>query len=235
MARLFWGGVLAFLLVFWLAHAVLRKAAAEADPFLLPFAALLSGLGLILVYSVKDPYRDTFAFGGQVWGVALYGMVALLLPLSRPFGRLPLRRYGYAYAGASAFLMLLLLVLRDTGRAGFISRCSGLNLWSSSRYFWCCLSPRIWPSGRGHLGDPKATLCRDCVTSGRWPWLTGSCCCCSFVVKDLGPAVLLFGVFLGLLSLTTRQALVSGRRDGSCCCWPHLSATICTSGSLRPA
>ncbi len=106
--RLFWGGVAAFLLVFWLAHGVLRKAAPSADPFLLPFTALLSGVGLMMVYSVKDPYRDTFAFSGQVWGVALYGFLALLVPLTRPFGRLPLRRYQYAYAGAAALLMALL-------------------------------------------------------------------------------------------------------------------------------
>ena len=57
------------LCVWWLAHAILRKSAPNADPFLLPFTALLSGLGLMLIYSVKDPYRDTLAFTGQVWGV----------------------------------------------------------------------------------------------------------------------------------------------------------------------
>ena len=148
-ARLFWGGACAFLLAFWAAHFVLRKSAPNADPFLLPWVALLSGVGLMLVYSVKDPYRDATAFSGQVWGVALYGMLALLLPLTRPFGRLPLRRYQYVYAGAAAAADAGAAGCWGTGRAAFTLSCWASSLWSSSNCCWCCLWRLIWPSGGG--------------------------------------------------------------------------------------
>jgi cell division protein FtsW (lipid II flippase) len=203
VSRLFWGGTLAFLLVFWLAHAVLRKSAPAADPFLLPLAALLSGLGLMLVYSVKDPYRDTFAFTGQAWGVCLWGMLALLVPLTRPFARLPLRRYGYAYAGAAAMLMLGLLVLGH-GPGGVHIQLFGVEPVEFIKLLLVLFVASYLAERRGTLGDAKAALPR-LRDFGPLAGVYGFCLALFLLVKDLGPAVLLFGVFLALLFLTTRR------------------------------
>jgi len=202
-ARLFWSGVLAFLLAFWVAHLALRKSAPEADPFLLPWVALLSGIGLMLVYSVKDPYRDAPAFSGQVWGVALYGMLALLLPLTRPFGRLPLRRYQYAYAGAAAVLMLGLLVLGH-GPGGIHIELLGVEPVEFIKLLLVLFVASYLAERRGMLGDPKAILPR-LTDFGPLAGAYAFCLALFLLVKDLGPAVLLLGVFAALLFLTTRR------------------------------
>ena len=205
VTRLFWGGAAAFLLVWWLVHAVLRKSAPTADPFLLPFTALLSGLGLMMVYSVKDPYRDSMAFTGQVWGVALYGMFALLVPLTRPFGRLPLCRYKYAYAGTAVLLMLGLLVLGH-GPGGIHIQLFGVEPVEFIKILLVLFVASYLAERQGTLGDAKATLPR-LADFGPLAGVYAFCLFLFLVVKDLGPAVLLFGVFLALLYLTTRRAI----------------------------
>ncbi len=204
-ARLFWAGVLAFLAAFWLAHVVLRKAASGADPFLLPLVALLSGLGLMLVYSVKDPYRDSAAFTGQVWGVAFYGILALLIPLSRPFGRLNLRRYQYAYAGAAALLMLGLLAFGH-GPGGVHIQLFGFEPVEFIKILLVLFTASYLAERRGLHGDPKALLPR-LSDFGPLAAAYAFCLALFLLVKDLGPAVLLLGVFAALLHLNTRRAL----------------------------
>ena len=205
VTRLFWGGVAAFLLVWWLVHGVLRKSAPGADPFLLPFTALLSGLGLMMVYSVKDPYRDSLAFTGQVWGVALYGMLALLVPLTRAFGRLLLRRYQYAYAVAAALLMLGLLVLGH-GPGGIHIQLFGVEPVEFIKILLVLFVASYLAERQGTLGDAKAALPR---LADFGPLAVGYAFCLGLflLVKDLGPAVLLFGVFLAQTYLTTRRVI----------------------------
>lgn len=202
-AKLFWGGVAGFLAAFWLAHAVLRKSAPSADPFLLPWIALLSGMGLMLVYSVKDPYRDAPAFSGQVWGVAVYGILALILPLTRPFGRLILRRYQYVYAGTAVLLMLGLLVLGH-GPGGIHIQLFGVEPVEFIKLLLVLFTASYLAERRGMLGDPKAFLPR-LADFGPLAAAYVFCLALFLLVKDLGPAVLLLGVFLALLYLTTRR------------------------------
>jgi len=198
VAHIFWGGTAAFLLVFWLAHAILRKSAPAADPFLLPFTALLAGLGLMMVYSVKDPYRDTFVFSGQIWGVALYGLLALLVPLTRPFGRLPLRRYQYAYAGAAVFLMLLLLVFGH-GPGGIHIQVFGFEPIEIIKLLLVLFVA-------SYLAERRGAVSRM-TDFGPLVLVYAFCLGLFLLVKDLGPAVLLFGVFLALLYLATRRLI----------------------------
>lgn len=199
VARAFWGGVLALLVAGWVVHGVLRTAAFRADPFLLPLAMLLAGLGLMLVYSVKDPYRDTFAFGAQAWGVALYGTLALLVPLTKPFGRLPLRRYGYAYAGAAVLLMLGLLLFGH-GPGGVHIQLLGVEPVEVIKLLLVLFVASYLAERGGSVSRPIRDLAPLAGVYALGLILF-------VVVKDLGPAVLLFGVFLALLYLTTRKAL----------------------------
>jgi cell division protein FtsI/penicillin-binding protein 2/cell division protein FtsW (lipid II flippase) len=204
-SRLFWGGVLAFLIAFWAAHGVLWKSAPAADPFLLPWVALLSGIGLMLVYSVKDPYRDAPAFSGQVWGIAVYGMLALIVPLTRPFGRLTLRRYQYVYAGAALLLMLGLLALGH-GPGGIHIELFGIEPVEFIKLLLVLFVASYLADRRGMLGDPKTILPR-LADFGPLVVAYAFCLGLFLLVKDLGPAVLLLGVFAGLLYLTTRRAM----------------------------
>ena len=205
VAHGFWGGVLGFILAFFLVHGLLRRAAPRADPFLLPLTALLSGLGLMLVYSVKDPYRDTFAFAGQVWGVAGYGLIALLVPLTRPFGRLALRRYQYAYAAAAVGLMLALASPLGHGPGGVHIQLLGLEPVEFIKLLLVFFVVAYLTERRG-LHDPTKFLppFKDFLPLAV---IYGFALLLFAIVKDLGPAVLLFGAFLTLLYLTTQRAL----------------------------
>lgn len=205
VTRGFWGGTALFLLAFFVMHGLLRRAAPNADPFLLPLVALLSGLGLMMVYSVKDPYRDTFVFVSQIWGIALYGLVALAIPLLRPFGRLPLRRYQYAYAAVSALLMLLLL--KAGGGPGDVHiRVFGFEPVEIIKVLLVFFVVSYLAERRGALGDATSAVprARDFLPLA----LIYACTLFLFVlVRDLGPAVLLFGAFLALLYLATQRAV----------------------------
>ncbi len=200
----FWGEVALYLISFIAAHLLLRKAAPKADPFLLPLVALLSGIGLMLIYTVKDPYRDTFAFSGQAWNIALFGLIALAVPLSRPFARLTLRRYQYAYAASSVVLMLLLLIAGH-GPGGIRIRLLGFEPIEIIKVLLVFFVVSYLTERRGMLGDPKTPLKgRD---FGPLAVIYLFTLFLFVLVKDLGPAVLLFGAFLTLLYLTTQRAI----------------------------
>jgi hypothetical protein len=110
-----WCGVLAAFVV--AAHLVVRRLRPRSDPFLLPIAALLCVLGVLVLFSIKDPLRDAPAYAAQVQGIVVGGGLALLLALSGWLGRLPLHRYGYLYAVA-AVAGTLLLGLLGSGPGG---------------------------------------------------------------------------------------------------------------------
>jgi cell division protein FtsW (lipid II flippase) len=204
VARGFWGGVLLFVLAFFAAHALLRKAAPEADPLLLPLTALLAGVGLMMVYTVKDPYRDTFVFTGQVWGIVIWGLIALAVPLSRPFGRLALRRYQYAYAIIAICLMLLLKVFGH-GPGGIPIQVFGFEPVEFIKILLVFFAVSYLAERRGMLGDAKSALprFRDFAPLSAIYVFT---LFLFVLVRDMGPAVLLFGAFLTLLYLTTQRA-----------------------------
>ncbi len=204
VARGFWGGAALFLLAFFAAHMFLRKTAPDADSVLLPLTALLSGFGLMMVYTVKDPYRDTFVFTGQVWGIAVWGLIALAVPLSRPFGRLALRRYQYAYAAAAIGLMLLLKAFGH-GPGGIHIQVFGVEPVEFIKILLVFFAVSYLADRRGMLGDARSPLprFRDFAPLAAIYVFT---LFLFVLVRDLGPAVLLFGAFLTLLYLTTQKA-----------------------------
>ena len=260
VARAFFGGLAGFVLAFALAHILVRRFTPRADPFLLPLTALLSGLGLMMTYSVKDPWRDTLVFGGQVRGVVFWGLLALLVPLTPLFARLNLRRYEYVYALAGVGLMLLLLVaghgpggvriqvlsfepvevikvLLALFAASFLAARRGMGSGETA------LTPqpplpqagegeheRLTPNPRPRAGeggilmpgegtpgqarsarvravsDTKAPLLRP-ADFAPMALLYGFALLLFAVVRDLGPAVLLLGLLIALLYMTTQRVL----------------------------
>jgi cell division protein FtsW (lipid II flippase)/cell division protein FtsI/penicillin-binding protein 2 len=71
-----------YLGAFYAVFLVWRWGAYRGDFALLPAIHLITGLGLILAVSLRDPLRDTLEFSKFAWGVAL-GCAVFLLPLLR--------------------------------------------------------------------------------------------------------------------------------------------------------
>ena len=69
---------------FWFVHLCWRVRQFQGDGAILPALHLLTGVGLVLMISLRDPLRDTLEFKKFCLGVVL-GCLTLLLPLFRAF------------------------------------------------------------------------------------------------------------------------------------------------------
>src|SRR5207249_2171889 len=73
---LLWVGV--FVVVFFGIHVGWRFVKFNGDQLMLPIIQLLSGLGLILMISLRDPLRDTLTFKDFALGLGIGGIVLFL-------------------------------------------------------------------------------------------------------------------------------------------------------------
>ncbi len=99
-----------YLASFYIVHLVWRRRSFRGDPAILPALHLLTGIGLILAVSLRDPLRDSLEFSKFAWGVAL-GCAILLLPAFRFFDYRRFSRWIYTPLLASLLLFVLLLAL----------------------------------------------------------------------------------------------------------------------------
>ncbi len=109
-----------YLASFWLVHFLWRWRGFRGDPMVLPALHLLTGIGLVLSVSLRDPLRDTLEFRKFAWGAAL-GCALLLLPLLRFFRHEDFARWTYTPLLA-AFGLFVLLMLRGSGPTGSDAR-----------------------------------------------------------------------------------------------------------------
>ena len=103
---------------FVVAHVVRRVRGAISDPWLLPIACALCGLGLLTMASVNDPWRERLLFEPFAVGVAI-GCVALTAASLIDFARLELHRFAFVFLCAALGLSVLLLLFgTGPGRSG---------------------------------------------------------------------------------------------------------------------
>jgi cell division protein FtsW (lipid II flippase)/cell division protein FtsI/penicillin-binding protein 2 len=114
MEYLKWCGL--YMLSFWFVHFVWQATRFRGDPAILPALHLLSGMGLILAVSLRDPLRDTLEFQKFAWGAAL-GCVLLLLPLFRFFQVRQFAHWVYTPLLIS-FLLFAALLIKGSGPTG---------------------------------------------------------------------------------------------------------------------
>jgi cell division protein FtsW (lipid II flippase)/cell division protein FtsI/penicillin-binding protein 2 len=98
-----------YLAAFWIVHGCWRWRRFRGDPSILPALHLLTGIGLMLAISLRDPLRDSLDFKKFAWGCAL-GCALLLLPLLRAFQYRNFTRWVYTPLLVSFALFGLLLV-----------------------------------------------------------------------------------------------------------------------------
>jgi cell division protein FtsW (lipid II flippase)/cell division protein FtsI/penicillin-binding protein 2 len=94
---------------FWLAHLVRRWRRRDDDPVLLPVLMLLCGIGLMVMFALRDPLRDTISAETFVTGIAA-GLLALVVASEVDFEASRLRRAVLLPLGAALGLALLLLL-----------------------------------------------------------------------------------------------------------------------------
>jgi cell division protein FtsW (lipid II flippase)/cell division protein FtsI/penicillin-binding protein 2 len=200
-----------FMAAFWIAALARGWVGTTGDPLLLPIVHLLTGLGLMTMVALRDPLRDTLAASTMAEGIAMACLVWVALSVV-DFEMPRLRRAVFAPLALACGLALALLVAGG-GPAGSDAKVNLFGLqpveiirplfvFSLAAYFarrWQHLrelSEPIAPAASGgHLRLPRWRDVRPLAIS------LGTLVMFSFLQKDLGPALVLSCVFLGLFGL----------------------------------
>ena len=214
------------MLAFWSAHLVRWYFGTIGDPLLLPVVHLLTGLGVLAMLALRDPLRDMVAAatvaGGIAAGCALWIALAfvdfehprlrraVLGPLTAAVGlAIALLLFGSGPTGSSARVNLLGVQPVEVVRL--------LVVFSLAAYF-----ARRWQFLRELSADLGARAPRPHgLRAGRWVRLPrwkdvrplavsiAALLALFFLQRDLGPALVLSCVFLGLYGISrARVALV---------------------------
>jgi len=193
-----------FFVLYLTAHVVARFTVPDADPYLLPMAALLTAIGLTEIYRLGQ----TDALRQGLWvviGVAAFA--GTLIALRHDFRRL--ESYKYLF-GLSALGLLFLPALPKIGHS-----VNGARLWVRVG------SLQFQP---GELGKIAMIIFlaaylhskQEVLAQGRLkdfgPLLAIWGCAMLVLVAthDLGSALLFFGIFLAILYLATARLLYVG-------------------------
>jgi cell division protein FtsW (lipid II flippase)/cell division protein FtsI/penicillin-binding protein 2 len=204
--------VVVFIGAFWLAHLFRRWRGRSDDPLVLPALLLLCGIGLMTMIALRDPVRDTMSADMFASGAAI-GMILLVAASEFDFEASPLRRAVLLPLGLALALATLLLGFGSgPGTSGVKVNLFGaqpvelirlLVVLALAAYFGRRLellrelSEPATPA-RPWLHDIRLPRWRDVR-----PVLAsmGLVLAFFFLQKDLGPALVLSCVFLGLFGI----------------------------------
>lgn len=230
-------------LAFWGAHAVRRARGDIADPVVVPVVMLLCGIGLMSLVALRDPLRDTMPFSSSVTGIVaglvlLVGAAALDLEASR------LRRAVLAPLALAIALATLLWVFgTGPGTTGTRLRLFGFQPADVIRLLVVfALAAHFARRGdflREYSDTPRALgRWSRVVRLPRWKDVGPAVVSVAIVVaffflqRDLGPALVLSCVFLGMYGVARhRGVLVAGGLALVLCAfgvayWTGIPATV---------
>ncbi|HSF83189.1 MAG TPA: FtsW/RodA/SpoVE family cell cycle protein [Anaerolineales bacterium] len=196
-----WSGFFVWLLVVFLAHRQTNQRLPYRDPYLLPIAALLSGLGLLTIWRLYPDLglRQTFWLG--IVGALFYA--GLRLPNDLSF----LRRYKYLWLSAGLLLTALTLVF-GTNPLGYGPRmwlgCCGIYFQPSEPlklllivYLSAYLADRLFSPSTS--STPLLPLLAPTL------FMTGLVMSLLLVQRDLGTASLFLCLYTSIVYVTTNQ------------------------------
>ena len=209
-----WNFYLGLLLACFLAvHLVLRLSGSRGSQFLLPPALILCGVSAILLFTFTDPLRDRLLYPPFVHGVAL-GCAALIV--SARFVRLQvLESYRYVMILAASALSLLLIFL-GTGPAGSDARINLFGFFQPVEFIKLLVALFL----ASYFAGKDVELRR--LDAYRWMGLSlprwrdilpvaaflAATLALFFRQKDLGPALIVYLVFLCMFVITSRRILL---------------------------
>jgi len=200
---------------FYLVWFAWRARRFAGDSAILPAVHLLSGMGLILMVSLRDPLRDTLEFRKFALGVFL-GCLLLLLPLVRAFDYR--RLADLIYTPLLAAFVLFALLLRFGAGPGTSDQKVNLGPFQPVEaikilvvLFLAGYFARHWErlrdlrqkglAGLGiRLGVPRMAHLMPVACAVAVAILL------FFALKDLGPALVLFFLFLTLFAVAHGRA-----------------------------
>lgn len=205
-----------YLASFWIVHFLWRWRQFSGDAAILPALHLLTGIGLILMVSLRDPLRDTLEFEKFSLGV-MAGCATLLLPLLKPFQYRNFKHWVYSplLAGFALFLALLAFGSGPTGsdakvnlgRFQPVEAVKILLVFFMAGYFatnWERLrdlhEKQLVPRALRWLEVPR--------TSHTLPVMCAVACALMlfFALKDMGPALVIGFLFLSMFAVARRRA-----------------------------
>ena len=206
------------MIVAFLVVASVRFArGASGAPALVPAVFALTGIGFVLMVSLRDPLRDVQLFAPFAQGVAA-GCVALLAVTFVDLERSVLPRLSYVPLLAALVLSALLVTL-GSGPAGSDAR---VNLFGVQPVDAIRLLVTLFLAGYFAQRWELLRELRDTVGEGRWsrllhvprrqeavPLLAGILVVLFgfFLQKDLGPALMVACVFLAMYGIARNRWL----------------------------
>jgi cell division protein FtsW (lipid II flippase) len=215
--------VLVYIVLMLAAHLAVRQFAPYADPLLLPLAALLNGLGLVMIYRLQESGRNgnpgllvsptmaTSATATQVlWtAVGIVGLVAVLVLIREPR---VLQRYTYTL-GAVALILLALPALIG-------SSINGAKVWITFGSFsvepgeFARLALAVFFAGylvtkRDALALAGRRVLGVDLPRARDLMPVAACWVASLLIlifeTDIGTSALFFGLFVAMIYVATQR------------------------------
>ena len=186
-----------FLCLYAVAHVVTRLTVPNADPYILPLGGLLAAVGVTEIYRInpQDALRQS------IWiVVGLVGFTATLFLLRRDYRRLESYKY---LCGLGAVLLLLLPAAPKLGQT-----VNGARLWIHVG------GMQIQPGEfaklllivflAGYLREKREVLAQGRLKDvGPLLLIWGAAMLVLLETKDLGMALLFFGIFLAVIYVAT--------------------------------
>ncbi len=200
--------VVAWATSFTAAHIFLSRHLPDRDPLLLPIAALLTGLGLLLI----DRLAINFLLRQAIWLLISTGVLVAIVRLSHDLRWLRRFRYTWLFGGLALLAATLLFGVNPSG--------FGPRLWLGvwGIYFQPAelLKLLLIAYMASYLAERRALLVTEGRKIGRWrlpplayvgPLLAmfGLAIVLQAWQKDLGAAMLFFFTFLAMLYPATGQ------------------------------
>jgi cell division protein FtsW (lipid II flippase) len=216
-----------FLLAFWGLHLFWRIKGFQGDQIILPTIFALSGLGFLMMVSLRDPLRDTLSFTDFSWGVFIGSLSLALLTAIDYYqlyytlkARVP--RIDFlttALPIGLALLLSLALIFFGTGPSGSDAKVNlnlGLPFQPSELikilvvFFIAAYFSRHWELIQ-NLSERKIPILS--IPRFKDVWAVFLCVTVVLVFfilqKDLGPAFLMAGLFLIMFAMVRGQLLLS--------------------------
>lgn len=201
-------------------HVGLHATGRSGDRWLLPIVFALTGIGFAMMVSLRDPLRDQMLFARFAEGTLLGG-AALVLCAIPSYERTVLRRLAFIPL-IGALALSIALVALGGGPAGSDAR---VNLFGAQPMELIRVLLVLFLAGYFATRWELLRELNERPLGGAW-WLrllelprlhhvlpvvigVAASVLTYFVQRDLGPALLLFGLFLALYAITRRGIAIA--------------------------